>query len=68
MLGKIEVEGGPRVSDFSDPNKRHLVAEVSIAEPRVFGSGNPVKVCGCSYDVEAGGGGGGVEVVRDNSE
>lgn len=45
MLGKIEVDGGAKVSKFSDPNERNLVAEVSITEPRVFGRGNPVKVC-----------------------
>lgn len=44
MLGKLEVEGGGEVSSFSDPNERNLVSEVSIAEPRVFGKGNPVKV------------------------
>lgn len=47
MLGKLEVEGGQSVSSFSDPNERNLVSEVSITEPRVFGHGNPVKVCRC---------------------
>ena len=44
MLGIIEVEGGAKVSEFSDPNERNLVVEVSITEPRVFGRGIPVKV------------------------
>lgn len=45
MLGKLEIEGGEEVAAFSDPNERNLVAEVSITEPRVYGEGNPVKVC-----------------------
>jgi len=44
MLGKLEVEGGGEISSFSDPNKRNLVSEVSITQPRVYGKGNPVKV------------------------
>lgn len=44
MLGKLEVEGGEKISAFLDPNKRNLVSEVSITEPRVFGKGNAVKV------------------------
>lgn len=44
MLGKLEVEGGEKISSYTDPNKRNLVSEVSITEPRVFGKGNAVKV------------------------
>ncbi|CAB1117947.1 unnamed protein product [Ectocarpus sp. CCAP 1310/34] len=55
MLGKLEVEGGGEVASFSDPNKRNLVAEVSITEPRVYGKGNPIKVlavdCGVKNNI-----------------
>lgn len=44
MLGKLEVENGQKILEFVDPNKRNLVSEVSITEPRVFGQGNPIKV------------------------
>lgn len=41
--------------ELEDPNKKHLVGEVSIKEPRVFGKGNPVKVlavdCGIKYNI-----------------
>lgn len=45
MLGKLEVEGGGEISSFSDPNARNLVSEVSTTQTRVYGKGNPVKVC-----------------------
>ena len=38
MLGRIEFEGQPGVA-FSDPNGRHLVAEVSTKEVKIFGKG-----------------------------
>ncbi|GAX13177.1 carbamoyl-phosphate synthase [Fistulifera solaris] len=58
MLGRIEVDLNAPVPDFSkmvDPNKRHLVGEVSVKEPTVYGKGNPTKViavdCGMKYSI-----------------
>ncbi|XP_075463310.1 carbamoyl-phosphate synthase [ammonia], mitochondrial isoform X2 [Ascaphus truei] len=52
VLGKIEFEGLP--VEFSDPNKRNLIAEVSTKEIKVFGKGNPVKIvavdCGVKHN------------------
>ncbi|CAM9335733.1 unnamed protein product, partial [Discosporangium mesarthrocarpum] len=62
MLGKIEVDGAGTV-DFVDPNKRNLVAEVSLKEPRVFGAGNPIKARSKLIGREGNGGGGGVLAV-----
>lgn len=40
---------------LEDPNKKHLVAEVSTKEVKVYGKGNPVKVlavdCGIKYNI-----------------
>lgn len=53
VLGKIEFEGEPL--EFSNPNLRNLVAEVSTKEVKVFGKGNPVKVvavdCGIKHNI-----------------
>ncbi|KAK1165865.1 carbamoyl-phosphate synthase [ammonia], mitochondrial [Acipenser oxyrinchus oxyrinchus] len=53
VLGKIEFEGEPL--EFSDPNLRNLIAEVSTKEVKVFGKGNPVKVvavdCGIKHNI-----------------
>ena len=58
MLGRIEVDLDAPPPDFSkmqDPNSRHLVGEVSIKEPKVYGAGNPTKVlavdCGMKFNI-----------------
>ncbi|XP_067320041.1 carbamoyl-phosphate synthase [ammonia], mitochondrial [Anolis sagrei] len=52
VLGKIEFEGQP--VEFSDPNKRNLIAEVSTKEVKVYGKGNPLKIvavdCGVKHN------------------
>ena len=54
MLGKIEFEGHQGV-EFSDPNSRNLVAEVSTKEVQFFGKGNPHKIvavdCGIKSNI-----------------
>lgn len=54
MLGKIEFEGQPSI-EFSDPNSRNLVAEVSTKKVKFFGKGNPIKIlavdCGMKYNI-----------------
>jgi carbamoyl-phosphate synthase small subunit len=52
MLGKIEPEGS--VTDFYDPNKVNLVAEVSTSEIKRYGSGKHKIVlidCGVKYNI-----------------
>jgi carbamoyl-phosphate synthase small subunit len=52
MLGKIEPEGSE--IDFYDPNSINLVKEVSIKEPREYGSGKYRIVlvdCGVKYNI-----------------
>ncbi|OXB64724.1 hypothetical protein ASZ78_014995 [Callipepla squamata] len=53
ILGKIEFEGQP--TEFADPNKQNLIAEVSTKEVKVYGKGNPVKIvavdCGLKNNV-----------------
>uniref|UniRef100_A0A8C9SLT0 Carbamoyl-phosphate synthase 1 n=1 Tax=Scleropages formosus TaxID=113540 RepID=A0A8C9SLT0_SCLFO len=53
VLGKIEFDG--QLIEFSDPNERNLIAEVSTKEPQVFGKGNPLKVvavdCGIKHNI-----------------
>ncbi|NWI87358.1 CPSM synthase, partial [Pitta sordida] len=53
VLGKIEFEGQP--TEFADPNKQNLIAEVSTKEVKVYGRGNPIKVvavdCGMKHNV-----------------
>lgn len=47
LLGRIEVDLDAPAPDFSkmeDPNARHLVGEVSIKEPVVYGKGNKYKI------------------------
>lgn len=58
MLGRIEVDLSAPPPDFTkmvDPNARHLVGEVSITEPKVYGKGNPIKViavdCGMKFNI-----------------
>ena len=47
LLGRIEIDGCP-VPAFDDPNLRNLVAEVSTAQVRRYGtSGTPVVVIDC---------------------
>mmetsp|Transcript_14691 Transcript_14691/g.20977 ORF Transcript_14691/g.20977 Transcript_14691/m.20977 type:complete len:1534 (-) Transcript_14691:123-4724(-) len=58
LLGRIEVNPNAPPPDFSvmaNPNLRHLVDEVSLKEPKIYGKGNPVKViavdCGMKYNI-----------------
>jgi len=58
LLGRIEIDMNAKAPDFSkiqDPNKRHLVGEVSTKEVMVYGKGNPTKViavdCGMKYNI-----------------
>lgn len=58
MVGRIEVDMSKSAPDFStigNPNERHLVAEVSIKEPKTYGVGNPIKImgvdCGMKYNM-----------------
>ena len=47
LLGRIEVDGRP-VPEFSDPNQRNLVEEVSTASVERYGrSGTPVVLVDC---------------------
>ncbi|XP_031562224.1 carbamoyl-phosphate synthase [ammonia], mitochondrial-like, partial [Actinia tenebrosa] len=52
-LAKIEFEDQP--VEFTDPNKRNLMAEVSTKEVLVYGKGNPHKVvvvdCGIKQNI-----------------
>ena len=41
MLGKIEFDG--KAVEFDDPNRRNLVAEVSVREPVLYGAGKGKK-------------------------
>ncbi len=52
MLGKLEPEGTG--TDFFDPNKTNLVAEVSTGEKKVYGSGRyriMLVDCGVKYNI-----------------
>jgi len=58
LLGRIEIDLDAPVPDFTkmqDPNARHLVGEVSVKEPKVYGKGNPIKVlavdCGMKFNI-----------------
>jgi len=58
MLGRIEVDLSAPAPDFAkieSPNLRHLVGEVSIKEPKVYGKGNGTKIiavdCGMKYNI-----------------
>jgi len=58
LLGRIEVDLDAPIPDFTkmhSPNERHLVDEVSVKEPTVYGKGNPIKVmtvdCGMKYNI-----------------
>ena len=48
MVGRIEVDlNAPPPTSWENPNvARHLVQEVSIKEPKVYGQGNPIKIMG----------------------
>ena len=52
MLGKVEPEGTE--TEFYDPNKVNLVAEVSTHEKKVYGSGKYrilLVDCGVKYNI-----------------
>jgi len=52
MLGKVEPDGTE--TGFYDPNRVNLVAEVSIQEKKVYGSGNHKIIlvdCGVKYNI-----------------
>jgi len=52
MLGTLEPEG--TVTDFFDPNKTNLVAEVSTGEKKIYGSGRyriMLVDCGVKYNI-----------------
>lgn len=58
LLGRIDIDTSAPPPDFSqmtNPNMRHLVADVSTKEIKVYGKGNPVKVlavdCGMKYNI-----------------
>lgn len=58
MLGRIEIDLNAPAPDFTkmvNPNDTHLVGEVSIKAPVVYGKGNPIKVlavdCGMKYNI-----------------
>uniref|UniRef100_A0A8C3A4Y3 Multifunctional protein CAD n=1 Tax=Cyclopterus lumpus TaxID=8103 RepID=A0A8C3A4Y3_CYCLU len=55
MLGKLVVDGTPEDSiPFDNPDKRNLVQEVSMKEPRVFNPNGSVRItvvdCGIKYN------------------
>uniref|UniRef100_A0A8C8SHF2 carbamoyl-phosphate synthase (ammonia) n=1 Tax=Pelusios castaneus TaxID=367368 RepID=A0A8C8SHF2_9SAUR len=55
LLGKVVLDGSQEKSlPFEDPNKRHLVREVSLKEPQVFNPGGSVRImavdCGLKYN------------------
>jgi carbamoyl-phosphate synthase/aspartate carbamoyltransferase/dihydroorotase len=55
MLGKVVVDKtAPESIQFDDPNKRHLVAEVSSKEPVVYNEGGDFTIlavdCGIKYN------------------
>lgn len=54
LLGRVQPpEGGPRIP-FDDPNRRPIVAEVSLPEPRLLGAGGPRVVlvdCGAKASI-----------------
>uniref|UniRef100_A0A8C3IB60 Carbamoyl-phosphate synthetase 2, aspartate transcarbamylase, and dihydroorotase n=1 Tax=Chrysemys picta bellii TaxID=8478 RepID=A0A8C3IB60_CHRPI len=55
LLGRLVMDGAQeRNLPFEDPNKRHLVQEVSVKEPRVFNPGGSVRItavdCGLKYN------------------
>lgn len=57
LVGRIEVDlDAPPPTSWENPNEhRHLVAEVSAKEPKVYGKGNPIKImgvdCGMKYNM-----------------
>lgn len=55
LLGKIEFAGQEIRGDFLDPNERHLVAEVSTKEIKVFGQGQSPSIiafdCGMKLNI-----------------
>lgn len=58
LLGRIEVDltaPPPDFTNMQNPNARHLVGEVSVTAPKVYGQGNPIKViavdCGMKFNI-----------------
>lgn len=58
LLGRIEVDLDAPPPDFSkmvNPNDTHLVDQVSVKEPVVYGKGNPLKIiavdCGMKFNI-----------------
>ncbi|CAI5771615.1 isoform X1 [Podarcis lilfordi] len=55
LLGRLVPDGVPNTHlPFEDPNKRHLVKEVSLQAPRLFNPGGSVRItavdCGLKYN------------------
>lgn len=55
LLGRLVLDGAQeRNVPFEDPNKRHLVREVSVKEPRVFNPSGSVRItavdCGLKFN------------------
>ncbi|GMH57248.1 hypothetical protein TrRE_jg2940 [Triparma retinervis] len=54
MCGKIEIDSLESI-EFDDPNKRNLVAEVSLKTPKVYNKGAETKIvaydCGMKYNI-----------------
>jgi carbamoyl-phosphate synthase small subunit len=48
LLGRFEIDGRP-LPDWSDPNRRNLVAEVSAREVRRHGRGTPIVLLDCGH-------------------
>ena len=54
MLGKVVPEGAEEPAEFTDPNLKNLVAEVSCRDINTYGSGDMKIVlvdCGCKYNI-----------------
>uniref|UniRef100_A0A670I628 Multifunctional protein CAD n=1 Tax=Podarcis muralis TaxID=64176 RepID=A0A670I628_PODMU len=55
LLGRLVPDGVPNTHlPFEDPNKRHLVKEVSLQAPRLFNPGGSIRItavdCGLKYN------------------
>jgi carbamoyl-phosphate synthase small subunit len=54
LLGKIVTEGSDEPTALYDPNREHLVAEVSCKEVQTYGNGATRIIlvdCGCKYNI-----------------
>jgi carbamoyl-phosphate synthase small subunit len=54
MLGKVVIEGQDEPAEFTDPNLRNLVAEVSTDEVKTYGEGDVIIAlidCGVKYNI-----------------